>query len=171
MLRYKSTGVARCSAMAVGAIRARAPIASTRPPAEQKIHAGKKEPRILYSGAWEQPANTSGAAKDNPARARNEVVRGRSLSVDSMFTFNRPHICPKLVCLFSTTTCFALPRVAWPAMLFAAIERSIENLSFTFRLSHELKGLIYWTKVSTGTFVSVDRVGACMLTVDIYIQD
>src|ERR1700684_204417 len=92
VLRYRSTGAARCSATAVRAIRARAPAASTRPPAEQKIHTGKKEPKMLYSGAWEQPTNTSGAARDKPAKARNEVIRRRSRSVASMFIFSRPHI-------------------------------------------------------------------------------
>src|SRR5271168_4729362 len=92
MLRYERTGAARCSAIAVRAIRARAPVASTRPPAEQKIHTGKKEPKMLYSGAWEQPANTSGAAKDKPARGRSEVIRRRSLSVHSVFMSGRPQM-------------------------------------------------------------------------------
>src|SRR5271156_918934 len=85
ILRYARTGAARCSAMAVRAIRARAPVASTRPPAEQKIHAGKKEPKMLYSGAWEQPTDTSGATRDKPARGPSEVVRRRLRSVDSVF--------------------------------------------------------------------------------------
>jgi len=51
MLKYKSTGAARCSAIAVRAIRTRAPAMNRRPPAEQKIHTGKKEPKMLYSGA------------------------------------------------------------------------------------------------------------------------
>ena len=29
---------------------------------------------MLYSGAWEQPTNTSGAVRDKPARGRNEVL-------------------------------------------------------------------------------------------------
>jgi hypothetical protein len=48
---YKSTGAARYSAIAVRAIKARAPIASRRPATAQKIHTGKKEPKMLYSGA------------------------------------------------------------------------------------------------------------------------
>jgi hypothetical protein len=51
MLIYKSTGAAKCSAMAVRTIRARAHVISRRPPREQKIHTGKKEPKMLYSGA------------------------------------------------------------------------------------------------------------------------
>ena len=51
MPRYKSTGAATYSAIAVRAITARAPIINTSPPAEQKIHTGKKEPKMLYSGA------------------------------------------------------------------------------------------------------------------------
>ena len=50
MPRYESTGAARCSAIAVRAISARAPIASRRPLTEQKIHAGKKEPKIAVFG-------------------------------------------------------------------------------------------------------------------------
>src|SRR5580698_6323784 len=90
VLRNKSTGAARCSAIAVRTIRARAPVASTRPPAEQKIQTGKKEPKMLYSGAWEQPANTSGATRDRPARQRSEVFRRRSRSVDLGFMSGRP---------------------------------------------------------------------------------
>jgi len=52
MLRYKITGDAKCSAMAVRAITSRAPIASRRPMTETKIHTGNKEPKMLYSGAW-----------------------------------------------------------------------------------------------------------------------
>ena len=85
MPRYKSTGAARCSAIALRATRERAPVISTRPPMEQKIHTGKKEPKMLYSGAWEQPTNTSGAARDKPARAPSEVLRRRARSVDSVF--------------------------------------------------------------------------------------
>ncbi len=51
MLRYRSTGAARYSAIAVRTITARAPTISRRPLAEQKIHTGKKEPKMLYSGA------------------------------------------------------------------------------------------------------------------------
>ena len=51
MVRYKSTGAAMCSAKALRAIRARAPVVSRRPPTEQKIYTGKKEPKMLYSGA------------------------------------------------------------------------------------------------------------------------
>jgi hypothetical protein len=91
MLRYKSTGAARCSAMAVRAIRARMPAANTRPPREQKIHAGKKEPKMLYSGGWEQPTNASGASSDNPASGGSEVVRRRSHALDSVFKSGRPH--------------------------------------------------------------------------------
>ena len=97
MLRYKSIGAAKCSAIAARAIRARAPAASTRPPAEQKIHTGKKEPKMLYSGAWEQPTNTSGAARDKPARRQSGVIRRRSRSVDSVFMSGRPHMCRTLV--------------------------------------------------------------------------
>jgi hypothetical protein len=104
MLRYKSTGATRCSAIALRAIRARAPVASTRPPTEQKIHAGKKEPKMLYSGAWEQPTNTSGAARDKPARRRSEVIRRRSRCVDSVFTSGRPHRCRILVLIVFITS-------------------------------------------------------------------
>ncbi|MGA7107343.1 MAG: hypothetical protein WBV28_03475 [Terracidiphilus sp.] len=59
---------------------ARAPIANTRPLAEQKIHTGKKEPKMLYSGACPHPTNDS--VKDKAASWRNEEVRRRSRSVD-----------------------------------------------------------------------------------------
>ena len=91
MPRYKSTGAVRCSAMAVRAIAARATIASSRPLTEQKIHAGKKEPKILYSGAWLQPTNINGAARDKAARGPDEAVGRRSRSIDSMHIFTRPH--------------------------------------------------------------------------------
>src|SRR5580658_2023028 len=81
-------GAARCSAIALRATRARAPVASTRPPTEQKIHAGKKEPKMLYSGAWEQPTDTSGATRDKPARRPSEVIRRRPV-----FISGRPHRC------------------------------------------------------------------------------
>lgn len=104
MLRYKSTGAARCSAIAVRAIRARAPVASRRPPTEQKIHTGKKEPKMLYSGAWEQPTNSSGAASDKPARRRNDVIRRRSRSIDPVFMSDRPPMCRILVLIVLTTS-------------------------------------------------------------------
>src|ERR1700733_12024352 len=85
-------GAARCSAIAVRAIRTRAPNASRRPPTAEKIDAGKKEPKMLYSGACEQPTNTRDAAKDNPARGWSGVIRRRSRSVDSTFIFIRPRI-------------------------------------------------------------------------------
>ncbi len=68
MLRYKSTGARKCSAIAVRAISTRTPAVINRPPAAQKIHTGKKEPKILYSGACEQPVAINDAARDNPAR-------------------------------------------------------------------------------------------------------
>ena len=104
MLRYKSTGAGRCSAMADRAMRARAPVASTRPATEQKIHTGKKEPKMLYSGAWEQPSNTSGAARDTPARTPTEGVRCRSRSVDSIFMPGISRMCPILVPVEFTTS-------------------------------------------------------------------
>src|ERR1700677_1294687 len=92
MPRYRSRGAARCSAIALRATRERAPVISTRPPMEQKIHTGKKEPKMLYSGAWEQPTNTSGA-RDKPARGRSEVIRRRPRSVVLAFTLGKPQIC------------------------------------------------------------------------------
>lgn len=113
MLRYRSTGAARCWAITVRAIRARAPVASTRPPTEQKIHAGKKEPKMLYSGACEQPANIS-AARDKPERGRSAVIRRRSRSVDSVFMSG--------------------------ATLIPGIGRSLKRLCLRYRLSHRVKG-------------------------------
>lgn len=68
---------------------ARAPMANTRPVTEQKIHTGKKEPKMLYSGACAQPTN--GAIKDNAAIRQDEGIRDRSRSVDSRFTSTTPH--------------------------------------------------------------------------------
>ena len=51
----------------------------------------EKEPKILYSGACEQPANTSGAARDKAASGQGEAGRGPSRSVDSIFIFSKPH--------------------------------------------------------------------------------
>jgi hypothetical protein len=68
MLRYRSTGAAKCPAIAVREIIRRAHAASSSPPPEQKIHAGKNEPKMLYSGAREQPADASGASTDRTAR-------------------------------------------------------------------------------------------------------
>jgi hypothetical protein len=165
MPRYKSTGAARCSAIALRAIRARAPVASTRPPTEQKIHTGKKEPKMLYSGAWEQPTNTSGAARDKPARGRSEVIRRRSRSVDSVFISGRPHMCRILVPIVLTTSSIRPERTSFPTvnpnrMVISRSGRSLDSLSLTFRLSHRVKDRIYWTKVSINTFVSDDHVGA-----------
>jgi len=116
MLRYERTGAARCSAIAVRTIKARAPVASTRPPTEQKIHTGKKEPKMLYSGAWEQPTNTSGAARDKPARGRSEGIRSRSRSVDSVLMSGRPHTCRKLVLIVPTTPSIRLERPSFPTV-------------------------------------------------------
>jgi hypothetical protein len=175
MLRYKSTGATRCSAIVVRAIRARAPVISRRPPAEQKIHTGKKEPKMLYSGAWEQPTNTSGAIRDKPARRRGEVIRRRSRSVDSVFMSGRPYTCRILVLIALITLSIQPKRTSFPAVdanpttfrarygmatnplpatLNPDTERSVVSLSFTFRLSHKVKNRIYWTKVSNNTFAS-----------------
>jgi hypothetical protein len=152
MLRYKSTGAPRCSAIALRATRARAPVVSTRPPTEQKIHTGKKEPKMLYSGAWEQPTNTSGAASDKPARGRSEVIRRRSRGVDSIFISGRPHMCRTLVPIVLATSSIRPKRTSFPAVN--------PSLSLTFRLSHRVMDRIYWTKVSINTFVSDNHVGA-----------
>src|SRR5271168_841388 len=89
MLRYERTGAARCSAIALRAIRMRAAAASTRPAAEQKIHTGKKEPKMLYSGAWEQPTNTNVGARYKPASGRRDLNRCGSRS-DSLFISGKP---------------------------------------------------------------------------------
>src|SRR5580658_4530777 len=114
VLRNKSTGAARCSAIAVRMTRARAPVASTRPPAEQKIHTGKKDPKMLYSGAWEQPTNTSGAARNKPARRRSEVIRRRPRSVDSLFMSGRPHTYPILVLIVLPASSLRPERTTFP---------------------------------------------------------
>jgi hypothetical protein len=116
MLRYKSTGAPRCSAIALRATRARAPVVSTRPPTEQKIHTGKKEPKMLYSGAWEQPTNTSGATRDKPARGRSEVIRRRSRSVDSVFISGRPHMRRISLLIVLTTSSIRPERTSFPTV-------------------------------------------------------
>ncbi len=100
--------------MALRAIRARAPVASKRPPAAEKIHAGKKEPKMLYSGAWEQPTNTSGAVRDKPARGRNEVIRRRSRSVDSMFIFQLTPYTSQIGLSMSTSLPVGPERTSFP---------------------------------------------------------
>jgi hypothetical protein len=156
MLRYKSTGAARCSAMAVRAIRARMPAANTRPPREQKIHAGKKEPKMLYSGGWEQPTNASGATSDNPASGGSEVVRRRSHALDSVFKSGRPHAHRSFVL---TTSSIRTERTS------RAIRPPLDTLGPVFRLGHRVTNRIHWTKVSINTFVSgddiEDRSGPC----------
>src|SRR5277367_3437348 len=129
MLRYERTGAARCSAIALRAIRARAPAASTRPPTVQKIHAGKKEPKMLYSGAWEQPTNVNGTVRDKAPSTGNEGVGRRSRSVDSVFISGRPHRCR-----FSPPSCLP-PRLYGPS-----IGRSLDSLSLTFSIRPQSQG-------------------------------
>jgi hypothetical protein len=125
----------------VRATTTRAPIASRRPITEQKIHTGKKEPKMLYSGAWEQPTKTSCAA-------------------------GRPHIWRILVLIVRSTRTLRSFRARYgtatkpvPAVLIPGVGRSLHSLSLTSRLSHRVKDRIYWTKVSINTFVSDGHAG------------
>ena len=93
MLRYESTGAARCWAMAVRAISARAPATSARPPTEQKIHAGKKEPKMLYSGACEQPVNVNDNPSDKAPSSPNDRLPRRLRIVRSTAIFRTPRVC------------------------------------------------------------------------------
>ena len=66
-------------------MRVRALAINTRPPTEQKIHAGKNEPKMLYSGAWEHPTNVKATVRDKPDTARGVIIRRRPRSVSSIF--------------------------------------------------------------------------------------
>jgi hypothetical protein len=143
VLRYKRTGAARCFAIAWRAIRARTPAISTRPPMEQKIHAGKKEPKMLYSGGWEQPANTRITVADNPASGRTEVNRDRSRFVNSALMPCPPHTFAEI-----------------GADPISSTPRALDTIGISSRLSHRAENRIYWTKVSINTFASDYRVAA-----------